>query len=79
MRSAIGIPIKRPWCLIPRNVLARLAKDSSLLKGICAVDSCPYATLCRGGCRAVAAAYADGDLLAGMPYCLTRVLDELET
>lgn len=69
---AAGRPVIDP----ERNVLGRLSVDPSHLKGACSPDRCAYSPVCRGGCRAVAAAYAGGDLLAEMPACLTRTIEE---
>jgi radical SAM protein with 4Fe4S-binding SPASM domain len=60
-----------------KNILGKLATEPDRLKGECALDNCVYAPVCRGGCRAVAAAYSDGDLLAGVPHCLSRIVDEM--
>jgi radical SAM protein with 4Fe4S-binding SPASM domain len=69
----LGQPVVDP----ARNVLARLVEDPELLQGACSPRRCPYAPICLGGCRAVAASYADGDLLAEMPGCMTTWLDDL--
>ena len=45
---------------------------------MCSPDNCQYAPICRGGCRFHAAVWADGDLLAGQRFCITRILDEIE-
>ncbi len=67
---------KRPVIDPRRNPLGQLDRDLQLLKGACSPRECPNAPLCRGGCRAMAAAQNGGDLLAGQRACLTRVLDE---
>ena len=66
---------KRPIIDPERNVLGRISEDPTLLKGRCAPDRCAYAPICLGGCRAAAAAHADGDLLAELPSCATRWLE----
>jgi len=66
----------RPVIDLERNVLGRLATDVGLLQGACSPDRCRWAPICRGGCRAAAAAFAGGDLLAGHEHCPTRVREE---
>jgi radical SAM protein with 4Fe4S-binding SPASM domain len=71
-------PVRKQAVLDPaRNPLARLRTDVSALKGMCSPSECEYAPICRGGCRAMAAAASGGDLLAGQPACLTRVIDSI--
>jgi radical SAM protein with 4Fe4S-binding SPASM domain len=60
-----------------RNVLGRLTAEPELLRGACSPERCVWSPICRGGCRAAAAAHAGGDLLAGHEQCLTRAVDAL--
>lgn len=66
----------RPAIDPDRNVLGRLSVDPSPLRGACSPDRCAYSPICRGGCRALAAEYSGGDLLAEMPGCLTAWIGE---
>jgi radical SAM protein with 4Fe4S-binding SPASM domain len=64
-----------------RNVLGRLSAEPELLQGPCSPSRCEFSPICRGGCRAAAAAFSGKKgregLLAGHEQCLTRAIDEL--
>lgn len=55
---------------------------SEKLRGQCAKDACEYQSLCMGGCRMTAFAFAkrrgeDDPLFAGQDVCMTRLFDQM--